>query len=315
MSEYKTIIYTDGDTGEAIGSTKAEIKPGTQIKVTVTQEEQRESYKNHQEAIEEMKETIAEDEGAFVHLIYKYGTAIFRELEEKVPGNKNNIHVIRFMMLATCLTFGGNLFDDNKHRVKKSSLKRIWDVQNRNSINETYEILKECGYIYETEEGYIMLNEEMVLKGEIKNFIKELKLEDGRYTYTRVFVDNVKEMYYGTEPKQRKQLANLFKALPYIHYKYNVFCANPTEADKDKVIPLNWTDLARLCGYEEKKHIAKFKKDLTSLGIYDRSVIGQFENRTGNKIIVVNPRIYYGGNDLNEVKDLQRLFDWADGKK
>ena len=288
-----------------------ELKPGDKIVTRKVTENQSNSYKHHQELIEEIKEAIAEDKGAFIHLIYKYGTVMFKELEEKVPGNKNNIHIIRFMMLATCLTFGGKLFDDNRHRVKKSLLKNIWDTTSKNSINETYELLKECKYIYETEEGYIMINEEIVVKGAIKDFIKELKLEDGKYTYTRVFVDNLKDMYKGTEPKQRKQLANLFKALPYIHFKYNVFCSNPTETDEEKVNLLSWADLARLCGYEDKKNIARFKKDLMSLNISDHTVVGEFEAR-GVKMILVNPKIYYGGNNLNDVEDLQRLFDWAD---
>lgn len=312
MKEYEEYELLNRTTGEIISTTKVEIKEGTRIGINTTTEDQRESYKRHQESIEEIKEAIAEDEGAFFHLIYKYGNIIFKELEKKVSGNKNNIHIVRFMMLATCLTFGGKLFDDNKNRVKKSSLKKIWDVENRNSINETYKLLLECGYIYETEEGFIMINEEIVVKGVIKDFIEELKKEDGRYTYTRVFVDNVKEMYYGTESKQRKQLANLFKALPYINFKYNVFCANPTETDEEKLELLTWTDLARLCGYDDKKQVARFKKDLTNLGIFNRSVIGQFETRAGKKVIVVNPKVYYGGNDINDVKDLQRLFDWAD---
>lgn len=313
MKEYKTFELTDKETGEVINSAKLEMKPGSQIGIKATTEQQRESYKHKQELTQAIKEFIAENEGSYVHLLFKYGAPLFQKLEEKVPGNKNNTHVIRFMMLATCLTFGGKLFDSNKNRVKKSSLKNIWDTTSKNSINETYNVLMECEYIYETEEGYIMLNEELIVKGAIENF-EELRKENHSFTYTRIFVDNLKAMYEGTEPKQRKQLANLFKALPYINFKYNVFCANPTETDEEKLELLTWKDLAELCGYVDKKHIAKFKKDLTSLSIFDRSVIGQFENKYG-KIIVVNPKVYYGSDDVNEVKNLQQLFDWADGKK
>ena len=311
MSEYTTYELTNKETGEVIASTTVEVKPGKQVGITATSKESRDANKHHQEQIDEYKE---EKDDAFIHLIYKYGTVIFNELEEKVSGNKNNIHIIRFIILATYATFRGNLSDSNGHGIKKSSLKKIWDTTSRNSINETYSLLLECGYIYETEEGCLKMNKDMVIKGRIKDFYNELKKQDSRYTYSRVYIDNVRAMYHGTEPKQRKQLANLFKALPYIHYKYNIFCSNPTETDKDKVKPLTWTDLARLCGYEEKKHVAKFKKDLISLGVDGRSVIGQFENRLGNKIIVVNPAIYYGDNDLSEVKELQQLFDWVDNK-
>lgn len=311
MKEYKTFELTDKETGEVISTTKAEIKPGTQVGIKATTEDQRESYKHKQELNEKIKEFIEEYEGAFVHLIFKYGAPIFKELEEKAPGSKCNTHVIRFMMLATCLTFGGKLFDFNKNRVKKSSLKNIWSTTSKNSINETYNLLKECGYIYETEEGYIMINEDLVIKGAIENF-EEIRKQDHSFTYTRVFVDNLKAMYYGTESKQRKQLANLFKALPYINFKYNVFCANPTETDETKLEVLTWTDLARLCGYEET-NVTRFKKDLMSLQIYGYDVIADVKRNSGTTIIV-NPKIYYGGDDVEDVKYLYKLFNMKPGK-
>ena len=209
-------------------------------------------------------------------------------------------------MLATCQTFGGKLFDSNKNEIKKSSLKKIWDTDNRNGINETYNLLLECGYIYETEGGHIMLNDELVIKGAIDNF-KDLKKDDNDMTYTRVFIDNIKDMYYGTEPKQRKQLANLFKILPYINYKFNAFCTNPTETDETKLDLMTWTDLARICGYEEKNHVTRFKKDLMNLKIHGHDVIGCFERSSGMTIIV-NPKVYYSGDDVKDVEWLYKLF-------
>jgi hypothetical protein len=306
MKEYKTFELTDKETGEVISTTKAEIKPGTQVGIKATTEDQRESYKHKLELNKEIKAFIEENEGVFVHLMFKYGAPIFRELEEKAPGSKCNTHVIRFMMLTTCLTFGGKLFDSNKNRVKKSSLKKIWDTTSRNSINDTYNLLKECGYIYETEEGYIMINEDLVIKGAIENF-EELRKQDHSFTYTRVFIDNLREMYLNTEPKQRKQLANLFKILPYINFKYNVFCTNPTETDKKELDLLDWADLAKLCGYD-KSQVARFKKDLMNLKIFGYDVIGEF-NRSSGMTIIVNPKVHYGGDDTNDVRYLYDLFD------
>lgn len=306
MKEYKTFELTDKETGEVISTTKAEIKPGTQVGIKATTEDQRESYKHKLELIKEIKEFIEENEGSYVHLLFRYGAPIFRELEEKAPGSKCNTHVIRFMMLTTCLTFGGKLFDSNKNRVKKSSLKKIWDTTSKNSINDTYNLLKECGYIYETEEGYIMINEDLVIKGAIENF-EELRKQDHSFTYTRVFIDNLREMYLNTEPRQRKQLANLFKILPYINFKYNVFCTNPTEIDKKELDLLDWADLAKLCGYD-KSQVARFKKDLMNLKIFGYDVIGEF-NRSSGMTIIVNPKVHYGGDDTNDVRYLYDLFD------
>ena len=149
-----------------------------------------------------------------------------------------------------------------------------------------------------------MVNEDLVIKGKVEEFLKENK----DITYTRIFTKNIQDIYYSTEPKKRPQLANLFKVLPFINFKYNVFCMNPTEVDKKKLKLLTWTDLARLCGYEENKNITKFKKDLWKLKIYDSCVIGEFLTDSG-KAICVNPKIYYSGNDIEDVKHLYAMFE------
>ncbi len=275
-------------------------------------DKQRKRSKEHYEKIEGIKE-FTDEQGSFVNLIFKYGSVIFKELEDRANGNKNNIHIIRFIVLAVKTNYEGELMN-NRRRIKKADLSKIWDTTSKNSINDTYSILKDCGYIYETEEGYLMMNKDLIVKGAMES-MKDLQKEDGSYTFTRLFVDNIEAMYKGTESKQRKQLANLFKVLPYVNFKYNVFCANPTETDETKLELLTWTDMARICGYEEKKHIAKFKKDLKNLVIFDHSVIGQFETRAGNKVIVVNPKVYYSGNDIEDVKGIIALFRMADGRK
>lgn len=306
MKTYKTII--NDKNGDSVTRT-FDVNDNDIVTTVVKSEKEAENHdkfvKNKKRLDAEMKEFIENNEGAFVHLIFKYGQPIFRELEEKVQGNKANIHEISFIMLAAHMTFKGNLSDSNGRRIKKSSLGKIWGTSSKNSINETYNVLKECGYIYETEEGYIMINEDIIIKGAVENF-KELKKEDNDYTYTRVFVNNVKEMYYGTESRKRKQLANLFKILPYINFKYNVFCMNPKEVDKEKLELLNWTDLAELCGYD-KTHVTKFRKDLMNLKVYGYDVIGEF-TRSSGKTIIVNPKVYYGGDDVNDVKYLYDLF-------
>ena len=82
---------------------------------------------------------------------------------------------------------------------------------------------------------------------------------------------------------------------------------NPTEVDEKKLQLLSWNELAKLCGYEEKTHIARFKKDLWKLKIYDSCVIGEFLTDSG-KAICVNPKVYYSGNDVNDVKNLYVMF-------
>lgn len=308
MTKYNRIGTINFDTGELYNTQL--IEDETQITgnklITEKQNKRNKKYKDKAKNLEEMSEFIQANEGAFIHLIYKYGYPLMDKLQAKCGGNKDNIHIIRFIQLATYTTFGGNLFDKGRHRIKKSSLKNIWDTSSRNSINETYNLLMECGYIYETEEGYIMINEDIIVKGAIDNF-KKLHKEDNDLTYTRLFVSNVQDMYIGTDPKARKQLANLFKVLPYINFKHNVFCMNPTEQDENKLQLLNWKDLATLCGYNDTNKVNRFKKDLWTLSVYGYDVIGEFKTKSG-MAICINPKVYYGGNNVEDVKRMYTLF-------
>lgn len=292
------IVERNETTGE---ETTHWVKAGT--KGSYRSDEQKKHSREYYENIEGIKE-YTDEQGAFVNLIFKYGPIIFKEIEDKAPGSKGTLHVMRFIMLAVKINYEGKLIN-NRRGIKKADLGKIWDVKNRGSRDETYNILKECGYIYETEEGYLMINKDMVIKGAIKDKIKELK-EDGSFTFTRLFVDNIEAMYYGTESKQRKQLANLFKILPYINYKYNVFCSNPTEDDEEKIEPLNWKQLAELCGCD-KSNSSRLKKDLMDLNVNGQKVIGTFETSSGLSI-VVNPKIYYSSNDLEAVRGIEALF-------
>ena len=312
MKEYKfkRVQAIDTDTGEVLGNVLLKNK-SEQLVMKVVNEKQVRAIKKKTENKVTISEHIEQNEGSFVHLIYKYGKPIMESLELKCGGNKANIHIIRFIQLATYSTFGGKLFDSNRNRIKRSSLKTIWDTSSKNSIKETYDLLMECGYIYETEEDYIMISDDLIVKGAIDDF-KKLKKDDKDLTYTRLFSKNIQSLYEGTEPKARKQLANLFKILPYINFKYNVFCENPTETDNKKLKLYTWTDLARICGYEDNKQIARFKRDLMKLKIYNFEVIGQFETGSG-KAICINPKVYYSGDNVDDVMKLYVMFEMCDG--
>lgn len=308
--KYKRVQAIDTDTGEVLGNVLLK-KQSEQLVMKVVNEKQVRAIKKKTENKVTISEHIDKNEGSFVHFIYKYGKPIMERLELKCGGNKANIHIIRFIQLATYSTFGGKLFDSNSNRIKRSSLKTIWDTSSKNSIKETYDLLMECGYIYETEEGYIMISDDLIVKGAIEDF-KQLKKDDKDLTYTRLFSKNIQALYEGTEPKARKQLANLFKILPYINFKHNILCANPTETDKNKLVLYNWTDLARICGYDET-NITKFKRELWKLKIYGYNTIGQFSS--GNSYyICINPKLYYSGDNIEDVEFLYKSFEMLENK-
>lgn len=280
------------------------LKDGETVKIS--NDNQLSSYCQKKKNIIEIQDHIQKNEGSFVHLIYKYGYPLMDKLQTKCEGNKANIHIIRFLQLATYVTFGGKLFDRKRNEIKKSSLSKIWDTSSRNSINETYNLLKECDYIYEDKEGNILISEDLIVKGEVKDFKKQHK-KDINLTFTRLFTQNIQDMYNGTEAKARKQLANLFKILPFINFNHNIFCDNPTEKDKSKLKFLSWTDLALICGVDNK-NVTRFKNELFKLKIYGFDTIGEFKSGSGY-YICINPKIFYGGNNIEDVSFLYKSFE------
>lgn len=280
------------------------IKKNEQLKIE--NEKQSNSYCKKKKNIIEIQDHIQKNEGAFVHLKYKYGNPFVDKLQAKCEGSKSNIHIIRLLQLATYSTFGGKLFDKNRNEIKKSSLSKIWDTSNRKSVNETYNLLKECDYIYEDKEGHILISEDLIVKGAVEDFKKQHK-KDINLTFTRLFTENLQDMYKGTEPKARKQLAILFKILPFINFNHNIFCSNPNEVEKSKLKFLSWTDLGLICGIDSK-NVTRFKNELFKLKIYGFDTIGEFKSGSGY-YICINPKIFFGGNNIEDVRFLYKSFE------
>ena len=262
----------------------------------------------YRKARTEFMEFLNQNQGAFVHLIYNYGKPIFGDILDNVGQAKGNTHIVRLLLLASYLNYKNNLYDNNNHRIKKSSLGKIWNTSSRNSINETFEVLTKYGYIAE-KGGYIIMNSDKVVKGEVINFNKNKK-KDQSLTYVRVFIDSLQELYNNSSAKARKQLAQFYKVLPYVHYEYNVVCHNPLEADENAIEPMTWTELAEICGIDADKNLTRFKKDLFTLKINGNKTIGEFKTGIAKNEykLVINPSLYYAGSHIEHLIGVMKLF-------
>ena len=290
-------------------STNIEVPEGCNI-TFIPQEEYEaklQNKKNQSDALIEknkkannMREYLKDNEfGRYFHMIYKYNQPMFEELRKTVPKSKVKITMVRFTTLVAYMSLYG--------KVKKPMLKDIWNTTDRGSINDTYKFLLECGFIQETGDEFITINENIV-REKIKDHIKELHKEDKSYTYTRVFCESILKLYNEMESRKRQQLSNLYAILPYINFKYNRLCKNPTETDNLKVEPLDWSDLCDICEYD-KKNAFRLRKDLMSIKIKGQGVFIEITGENNNKVIVVNPHIYYAGDNVNELKAIMDIFE------
>lgn len=309
--DYNRLQLINTDTNKVIGNALLKTDGSEEVFIDVTNKNRIEGYKKKSKEIQEISEFIQSNEGNFIHSLYRYCYPYMLELQSLDVGSKNNIHIVRFIVLCTYLSKDGYVRFESR-KITRKKLYKLWDLKDSKQSKKTYEKLKEVNYIYEDEEGCIMINQDIVINGKVKRF-KKLKKLDEKYTYSRLFSKNIQDMYYNCADRKRKLLGNLFKILPFINFKHNVFCANPQELDEKELQLLKWSDLARICGYNDTKQITRFKKDMLNLELYEGvSTLGMFVGANARQMICVNPKIYYGGNDIKDVNHLYALFKMID---
>ena len=121
-----------------------------------------------------------------------------------------------------------------------------------------------------------------------------------------MFNNAIQELYRVASPREHKRISILLDILPYINYKYNIVCYNPTEDNIELIKPIKMSDLCTMIGYD-KTHSSRIKKQLFALRVNGEKVIGSWEIENV-KALLVNPRIYYKGGEENGLDYLEAIF-------
>ena len=182
---------------------------------------------------------------------------------------ESNQFTFRFLYLCTFENFKGYLELGNAKAEGRLCVKKdLFEILNLSSKDcyRTIEYLEENNLIHYDKQGYVKVNTDVCVKGEVKN----------KKEVVRMFDKAIKELYENSLPKEHKKLGLLIKLLPLVNYKTNVICKNP-------------------------------KEDIVELTVNNEKVIMQ-SKIGGKEFIVVNPRIYYKGNKLNEMQGIVNLF-------
>ena len=147
-------------------------------------------------------------------------------------------------------------------------------------------------------EGLISVNSKYCKKGKI-NKTKVVEV-------IRMFNNGIQELYQKALPREHKKLAILLDILPYINYKYNIICYNPTEENIELIKPIKMPDLCEMLGYD-RSNSSRIKKQLFSLRVSGEKVIGLWQVENADALLV-NPRVYYKGGEENGLDYLEAIF-------
>lgn len=240
-----------------------------------------------------------DDNGGFVTMYYVKNELLFNKLELDLAS------VSRVIYLATYLDYDGTLVMNGgassgkaKEPMTRKNMQYVLGLSEA-TFNRFLKDVKDNNLLTE-ENSLYKLNIEYFNKGKV----------DKKKSFTRIYVDTVRELYEGCKTSQHKTLAYVFRLIPKVHYDTNTICNNPSDETPEH---MTFKETAEFVGIDisTKQNINKFKKSLYSLS-FEKNGQRHYlfkgiivEGKDGNKdYFAVNPYIYYGGSNYEEVKNL-----------
>lgn len=244
---------------------------------------------NKQETVKKHVKNFSE----IAELIRSFGGFYFSCYKNLLKLKLDKQYMFRFMYLCTLMNYEnkvefGNAKGDNVLALEKD-LQEILKLSERECRNTKKELIKNKLIII-NDDKTISINNKYAVKGDID----KRKLKGS----VRAMEQGIQELYNKAKATEHKKLGLLIELLPYVNFTHNVLCNNPNETDIGKVDPLNLTEVMQLAEY---KNLNRFKKDLLNLTVNDELVAKITETKHG-KFIYINPRIFYKGNNVADLK-------------
>lgn len=289
-------VVVNTQTGEAI---TAEVR----VVSLAADEKRRETAKK--EAEKKRRQELAQATGGnkrFIFHIYHVCVNTFPEMQ---PAN-----LTRLMFLATHITYNNVLVDKKNKALSKPQIQKLMKL-NKTQFYDFWNEMEKFQIIKETNQG-IAINDELFFKGSITPELFGSNPLDAP-VITRLYIKGVQELYKKATPASHKSLSYIFRILPFVNRRYNVVCFNPLEEDADLVQPMTLLDFADTIGYSRnniKRLMRTLQESTFEVNGHETKAVG-FANinsfATEDSKIFINPRVYYGGDFIEDADILKIL--------
>lgn len=305
--KYNSIKNTDGEriyvnpkTGEVL-----EIE-GTVYIETAEQRLQRQEYFRKQKEIEmkiRMTNNKYEEYGSFTWYFYRINEETFPNLPPS--------YLVRLIYLATYISYDNVLRKTLKAFITEKDFPKLLDVSEKEA-KRFITVLKRDNILLndvKNNQSVLKLNHDLFAKGTLSRTLVS-NLCENNISYTRLYVDGIRKIYRQTIPSKRKHLGYIFKLLPYVNKQYNIVCYNPDEMDKENIRAIPSNAICELLGYEVS-HKSRLFRSLLKISFKSKfstySIIQYLTYSTKDDIeskVIINPSIYYAGNNWETVEIL-----------
>ena len=289
MSYHQNLV--DHDTGEILGRGEF-ISPEEKEKQQEAHRRQIKGFDYYNKNILPLPTLLQEEYGNFIHTRYQ-------ALLEKI--NYDTATAFRFIYLCTFMEYeSGYLVYKNK-KVRKEELIDLFNVS-KNTMTKIKKDLFDNELLFIDNDGYLYINTEYCYRGDIVN--------DARYKQqcTRIFNNSIQELYRKSDDsREHKLLGKFILLLPYINIWHNIICLNTKEKDISKLILPNTKQMEQILG-TSTRNSNKVLNELFEITVGGEKTILMITDKKSVKMYVVNPQIYYGGNNINDLKETIGYF-------
>lgn len=209
------------------------------------------------------------------------GRFTFADLDNvaNVTGQIKPVYLGYLLYIQTYIDYETGVIVSGRYKrpMSRSDLRAVLKVS-RETFRTLYENLERYSIIWEDAKGHIYVNKAYHFRGTAAGRDRLVKCYDIRI---RKLSSSVRAL---------KQLGYLYRALPYVHFRDNLLCWNPSELDPEKIQAINKEELAQVIGIDVKT-LYRLTKTLT---VDDLHVFAEIR-RGRDSLFLVNPWIFNRG--------------------
>lgn len=257
------------------------------------------------EADKKRSQEIAQVAGGNKRFIFHIYHVCVNTFPEMKPAN-----LTRLMFLATHINYNNMLIDKKNKPLSKPQIQKLMKL-NKTQFYDFWKEMEKFHIIKEIDNGFA-INDELFFKGNIDpDLFRGNPLDTP--AITRLYINGVQELYKKATPSSHKSLSYIFRILPFVNRRYNVVCFNPLEEDADLVQPMTLLDFADTIGYSRdqiKRLMRTLQESTFEVNGHETKAVG-FANinsfATEDSKIFINPRVYYGGDFIEDADILKIL--------
>ena len=289
MSYHKNLV--DHNTGEILGEGEF-TSPEERRKQAEAKRRKGKGFEYYKENIYPLPTLLQQEYGHFIHTRYY---ALLDKL------NYDTATAFRFIYLCTFMDYDTGYIVWKNHKIKNETLIDLFDVS-KNTMTKIKSSLYDNELVRSDDDGYLLINTEYCYRGDIS------KDRTYKKQCTRIFNNSIQELYEkSNDSREHKLLGKFILLLPYINIWHNVICLNPKERDFKKVVLPSSEQLDGIL-HVGSRNANRTLNELFEITVGGEKAILMVTDKRSIKMYVVNPRIYYGGTNVNDLQEVIGYF-------